>query len=212
MFDPWLRPAKDRLLTPLAEAVGGVDPGSITGAALAVGLGAAWAGYSSAFMIGLGLWVLCRILDGLDGLVARTQGTASELGGLLDLVADYIVYAAVPVALALRPAAPELLPAAALLLLSTFYVNAAAWMVSSALLERRGHARGPTAITIPEGLVSGGETVVFYGLFFLLPGWQVELFLLMALLTAITVVQRVVWAVRTFGAPKRSPIGIESDA
>lgn len=133
---------------------------------------------------------------------------------MLDLVSDYTVYAAIPVALALRPDAPDLLPLATLLLLSTFYVNSAAWMVPSAMLERRG--RGPnaseTAIAIPEGLISGSETVVFYGLFFLLPGWQTELFFLMASLTALTVVQRIFWAARVFRSPAPSEPAPPRDA
>jgi len=149
--------------------------------------------------------VLNRMLDALDGAVARLGGRVSDLGGFLDLLADFTVYAAIPVALALRPDAPAGLRSDALLLLAVFYVNTAAWMVPAALLEKRGRGaatRGePTSVTIPEGLVSGGETVLFYSLFFLFPAWQSGLFRAMAVLTAITVVQRLVWAVREFSPP-----------
>lgn len=205
MFDPQLRPLKDRLLDPLARRLPGVSPLALTVVGLAVGLGAALAGWHGRFGLGFGLWVFNRILDGLDGAVARMHAKSSDLGGYLDLLADFVVYAAVPVALALRPGAPpELLPVG-LVLVATFYVNTVSWMVPAALLEKRGQgvsARGgPTSVTIPEGLVSGGETVVFYGLFFLLPTHQVTLFGLMAGLTAVTVLQRLVWGFRVFDPP-----------
>lgn len=206
MFDPLLRPLKDRAFQPLARLMPGVSPTLLTVVGLVVGIGAALAGWYGRFALGFVLWALNRALDGLDGAVARVHGKSGDLGGYLDLLADFIVYAAVPVALALRPGAPPDLLGAALVLLAAFYVNTASWMVPAALLEKRrqgGSARRePTSVTIPEGLVSGGETVVFYGLFFLLPSHQVLLFELMAGLTVITVLQRLVWGVRVFnGSP-----------
>ena len=101
MFDPLLRPVKDRLLAPIAGLTRGVDPALITLSGLALGLGAAVAAWVGAFGWGLGLWVANRILDGLDGAVARLRGEPSDLGGFLDLLSDFLVYAAVPVALSL---------------------------------------------------------------------------------------------------------------
>ncbi len=203
MFDPLLRPLKDRALAPVARRLSGASPTAVTLVALFVGLGAALAAWAGAFITGLALWIANRVLDGLDGAVARTHGRTSDLGGYLDLVTDFVVYAAIPVAFALRPGADPRLPAAALLLLAVFYVNPAAWMVPAALLEKRGRAaevrNPPTSVIIPEAMISGGETVVFYTLFFLFPRHQVALFLLMAGLTGITVLQRVLWGIRKFG-------------
>lgn len=212
MFDPLLRPLKDRLLEPVAMRLLWVRPGLITLASTLAGLMAAWAAWQGRFGVGAALWILCRVLDGLDGLVARKAGATSDLGGLLDLVGDYVAYAAIPIAMALRPDAPASLVPAALLLLGTFYVNSAAWMIPAALLERRNQARGPTSITIPEGLISGGETVVFYTLFFLLPEMQTGLFLTMAALTALTIVQRVIWSIRTFRSSPRQAVEVAEDA
>ena len=208
MFDPVLRPIKDKILGPLARALPGVPPGAITALALLVGLGAAGAAWRGAFVVGLVLWLANRVLDGLDGAVARIHGKSSDLGGYFDLVADFVVYGAIPVALALRPGAPPELTQAAVLLLAVFYVNTAAWMVPSALLEKRGYRaetrENPTSVSIPEGAISGGETVLFFSLFFLLPSHQVTLFLLMTALTAITVLQRLVWGAREFG--RKAPL------
>lgn len=212
MFDPFLRPLKDRLLAPLATRFRGVAPGVLTAIGLAIGLGAAAAAWAGAFGVGLVLWLSNRVMDGLDGAVARLRGDASDLGGFLDLVADFAVYAAVPAAMALRPGADPELARAGLILVATFYVNAASWMVPSAILEKRGRgadARGEaTSVTMPEGLVAGGETVVFYSLFFLLPPHQVILFYLMAGLTGFTVFQRIRWGIREFGPGPESPDGL----
>lgn len=206
MFDPALRPLKDRILHPVARALGRVDPGVLTALGLVAGAAAAALAWKGSMQGALVLWLTNRVLDGLDGAVARLHGTGSDLGGLLDLVADFTVYAALPIALALRPGADPALPGAAALLLGAFYVNTAAWMVPSALLERRHRGvveRGEaTSVVIPEGLISGGETVVFYTLFFLLPDHQVVLFHLMAGLTAVTIVQRLLWAATEFRRPR----------
>jgi phosphatidylglycerophosphate synthase len=203
VFDPVLRPVKDRAFNPIARMMPAVDPVVITAAALLVGLGAAGAAWAGAFRLGLVLWLVNRILDALDGAVARLHGKATDLGGYLDLVGDFVIYGAIPASLALRPGAPDSLPGAAIFLLVAFYVNTAAWMVPSAILEKRGRGAGargePTSVTIPEALISGGETVVLFSLFFLLPPYQTPLFLVMAGLTGITAVQRVIWGIREFG-------------
>jgi len=200
MFDPYLRPLKDRVLAPFVRIVRGVHPTVLTGGSLVTGLGSAVAGYRGVWMAGFVLWVSCRVLDGLDGLLARATDRVTELGAVLDLVSDFIVYAAIPLALGLRPDAPAALLPWTAVLLATFYVNTVAWLAPSALLERRaaGAEGRSTSIVIPEGLVSGGETVVFFCLFFLLPAHQVALFATMAFLTGATVVQRVLWATRVF--------------
>ena len=85
-------------------------------------------------------------------------------------------------------------------MLASFYVNAASYLFLSAVLERRNHgaaARGElTTVTMPGGLVEGAETVVFYSLFFIFPAQLAPLFGLMAALVGVTIVQRVMWAVK----------------
>jgi phosphatidylglycerophosphate synthase len=202
VFDPVLRRLKDRILHPVARALPGVSPAALTLLGLVVGLGSAYAAWHGRFGLALALWLTNRLLDGLDGAVARVHDKSTDLGGYIDLVADFVVYGVLPAALALRPGAPPELAAAAVVLLVTFYVNTVSWTVASALLEKRAQgasANGAdTSVTIPEGLVSGGETILFYSLFFLLPAFQPQLFYLMAALTALTVIQRLAWARKVF--------------
>ncbi|MEP6991281.1 MAG: CDP-alcohol phosphatidyltransferase family protein, partial [bacterium] len=74
------------------------------------------------------------------------------------------------------------------------------WMYLAALLERRdlgARVHGElTSITMPEGVVGGTETVLFYTLFFLFPHHLVVLFGSMAALVLVSVVLRLVWAAR----------------
>jgi ABC-type sulfate/molybdate transport systems ATPase subunit/phosphatidylglycerophosphate synthase len=200
VFDVLLRVLKDRLLEPLARLLGArVAPNAVTGAGLPRRAGAGAAAWRRAYGLALALWALNRLLDGLDGTLARVHGRQTDFGGYLDILLDFAVYTAVPTGLALgRPAAPVL--AACAVLLGSFFVNAASWMYLSAVLERRGAGAAAsgerTTVTMPPGLVAGTETVVLYTLFLLLPGRLVELFALMGALVYVTVGQRLVWARR----------------
>lgn len=201
MLDAVVRPLKDAVLAPLAVAAARVPPLVITVAALACGLGAAAAAAAGAFRAGLLLWIANRVLDGLDGTVARRAGSQSDAGGYLDIVADFIVYAAVPLGIAtgLAAAGTEVWAVTAFLLAS-FYVNAATWLYLSALLEkRRAGARATheqTSVTMPDGLIAGTETALFFGLFLLLPARVQVLFPLMAGLVLVTAAQRMVTGLR----------------
>lgn len=195
MLDSRLRRVKDRLLAPVARPMAGVvHPAAITAASLAAGLGCAALIVRGETAAALGLWLVNRSLDGLDGLVARTGGRQSDLGGYLDLLADFVVYAAIPIALSVRWPAVAGFPLA--VLLAAFYVNAASWMYLSALLEKRATAHaGPTSVTMPTGLVEGSETILLFTGFILMPAWLPELFWTMSALLGIAIVQRLGWAV-----------------
>ncbi len=198
MFDEYLRALKDRLLSPLVRVLGGrVHPLAISLLAFGVGLLTAVAGGLRLYGLGLGLWGLNRVLDGLDGAVARATHQATDLGAYWDILLDVVVYAAVPIGLAIGSASPAAWVALGVLF-GTFYLNAASWMYLSALLERRGQGAVVraelTSVTMPRGLIGGTETVVLYVLFFLFPHRLPALYWGMAALVGVTVLQRLVWA------------------
>lgn len=196
MFDPELRGLKDRVLAPLVRALEAVSPTTLTVAALVVGLGCAVAAALGWPLVALGLWVVNRVLDGLDGLVARRFAKTSDLGGYLDLVFDFVVYAAVPLGLAWAAADPAVWAACAFLL-GAYYVNAVSWLALSALEEKRlgaGSSPRATSLTMPRGLMEGFETVVLYIAFFLWTDGLVWLFAAGAVLVLVSAAQRVVWA------------------
>ena len=199
MLDHTLRAYKDDLLRPLAGQMGRISPNTITVLALIAGLAAAGAAAMQWYWPALGLWLFNRVLDGLDGLVARAHGSQSDFGGYLDIVLDFIVYAAVPIGLYWgNPTGANGI--GVILLLGSFYVNAASWIYLSAILEKRAAgaiAQGElTSVTMPKGLVGGTETILFFILFLVWPGWLPWLFGAMAVLVATGILLRLHWAYR----------------
>ncbi|MBC7843362.1 MAG: CDP-alcohol phosphatidyltransferase family protein [Gemmatimonadaceae bacterium] len=197
MFDHLLRGVKDRLLAPLATIFRGVAPNVLTLTAFVFGIAAALAAWRGAWLAGLLLWGLNRITDGLDGTVARVAERQTDFGGYLDILLDFIVYAAIPVGFAIQSADRGVLVWTAVLE-ATFFVNACSWMYLSAVLEKRASGARVTGelttVTMPPALVAGFETVVFFGLFFVFPAHLVTLFGAMSVLVGINVIQRLIWA------------------
>lgn len=198
MRDAVLRKQKDRLLAPLAgDWAATIHPNAISVLALGIGLLAAWATWQQWYGWALMLWIGNRVLDGLDGVVARVHHKQSDFGGYLDLILDFIVYLAVPIAFV--AAVPSTLNLwAAIALIASFVLNLLSWSTLSAILEKRHAAADDrlTTISMPAGLIEGAETIAFYTLFFLLPTYAGWLFLVMAALVIVTAAQRVLWAWR----------------
>ncbi|MGI8911010.1 MAG: CDP-alcohol phosphatidyltransferase family protein, partial [Rubrobacteraceae bacterium] len=188
------------LFAPIAPGIGRlVHPNLISVLALLAGLAAALLAARGRPVPAVAAWAASRILDGLDGSVARAVGTQSDLGGYLDTLMDFVVYAAVPIGVVLgHPSATAW--HSGLFLLASFYVNAASWMYLAAILERRNLGAGTTGerttVTMPPGIVAGTETVVIYSLILLVPAWAPTLFWLMGSLVCLNVVLRLAWAWR----------------
>jgi len=66
----------------------GVTPNQLTAASLGCSVAGAAAFAVGRPAVGGGLVILCAILDALDGMVARTRGTASDAGELIDAAID----------------------------------------------------------------------------------------------------------------------------
>ena len=198
MLDLRLRPLKERLLEPAADRLAGhLGAKTLTGLSLTVTLGAALLAATRRPWLALGAWLLGRLLDGLDGPVARWRDTASDLGGYLDLLADTIGYAAVPIGVAYGVDERGTWIALAFLLAS-FYVNAISWTYLSTVLEKRGAGAAVTgeltSVTMPPALVEGTETILLFSLFLAIPQLSTWLFAAMAIAVAVNVVQRLTWA------------------
>ncbi len=199
MLDTTMREVKEAAFRPLVWRLRRLPPLLFTLVGLLFGLGTAVALGFQQYALAFAGWFLNRAFDALDGGVARLTQRQSDLGGYLDILLDYVVYAAVPMGVVLgRPSPFGYIMLA--LLLGSFYVNAASWMYLAALLEKRAQgsqASGEeTSITMPAGLIGGTETIIFYGLFILLAPWYPWLFALMAALVVATVIQRLFWAAK----------------
>lgn len=198
MLDTALRPLKDQALSRPAGALPkALTANLITAGSLAITLGAALVIWNGDYALGLTLWFAGRLLDGLDGVVARLRGTANDFGGYVDMVADTIGYAAIPLAVALQIDTRAGWISVAFLL-AAFYVNTISWTFLAAILERRGRGAAatgePTTLTMPTVLVEGAETIAFFVAFLLLPASAPVIFGVMALAVSINVVQRIIVA------------------
>jgi phosphatidylglycerophosphate synthase len=200
VLDRHLRPLID---PPLARAGrrlarAGVHPDWVTLAGLGLGLAAAVAIAAEFFLVGLGLVLLSRLADGLDGAVARISGI-SDFGGYLDIVSDFVFYAAIPLAFVwLDPAANGLVGA---FLLASFYVNGATFLGFAVLAEKRRMRTGVQGIKslyYSAGLLEGSETIAFFVLICLVPTAFVPLAAIFAALCVYTAAARVLLAMRLF--------------
>jgi len=200
MIDRTLRTSKDRVIGPAARVVAGrIGPVWLTALSLAGGVGGGIAAGFGLRWQAVALWLLGRVFDGLDGAVAREADRQTDLGGYLDMMADTIGYAAVPIGIATAQASIGTWTWCAVLL-ATFYVNTMSWTYLSAIAEKRGSGAGETGerttIHMPAGLVEGAETIVLFVVMLSFPDRAIWWFSAMAGLVGITVIQRVVWAVR----------------
>ncbi|MFN2323539.1 MAG: CDP-alcohol phosphatidyltransferase family protein [Trueperaceae bacterium] len=211
MVDRALRPLKTRLLAPLARPLERTSPAAITAVGLVVGLAAAAAAAAGRFDVALAAWLVNRLLDGLDGDVARLAGRANSRGAYLDLMADLLVYAALPLGLAAGAVAagladPAAAWSAAALAGAAFYVNLGSLAyLSSALANRPEGARArkaPSApgIHVPAGLIEGAETVVLIAIALALPALAPWTLGAIAALVLATAAQRVAWGARRLAA------------
>ena len=136
MLDLRLRTTKERLTRRPAKIIGRhISANQLTALGLAITLGAAVAAAADQMLLGLGLWLISRIADGLDGPVARVRQEVSEFGGYTDLVADTVGYTAVPLGVAYGVGTSAAWTAVAFLL-GAFYLNSVSWLYLSAVLEK----------------------------------------------------------------------------
>ena len=196
MMDRSLRQIKDKTLEPIVKQLSGrIHPIAITLLGTVFAVLAAFAAFNGAYALGLVFWFINRILDGLDGAYARIWGKKSDLGGYIDTLSDFLAYTIIPLGFVLHsPSIPLLVIVA--LLFGTFYVNAAAFMYLAAILERNTSNAELTSLTMPRGIVEGGEAIIFFSAFFLFPEQISLLFSLLAILVVATTLQHIHWAIR----------------
>jgi phosphatidylglycerophosphate synthase len=188
-------PPLDRMGFTLARI--GVPADAVTFAGLAAGLATAAAVAFDADLWALAFLAASRLLDGLDGAVARAS-RRTDRGGFIDIVFDFVFYGAVPLAFALRDPGPDAIPAAVLLF--SFYVNGASFLAFAAVAAKRGlesRIHGIKSIYFSVGLAEGTETILVFAVMILRPDWFPILAYAFAGLTLMSAISRVAlaWAV-----------------
>jgi phosphatidylglycerophosphate synthase len=198
MFDSTMRriidPPLDRIGRRFAAA--GVSANAITLAGFAIGLLAVPALAAEWYGVALALILLNRLADGIDGAVAR-RSKLTDLGGYLDIVCDFIFYAAIPFGFALGR--PENAIAAAFLLLSFVGTGTSflAYAIMAAKRQLTTDRRGSKSLYYLGGLTEGTETIVFFAAVCLWPDGFVPLAYVFGALCWLTTASRALSAWRT---------------
>ena len=142
--------------------------------------------------------LLSRLCDGLDGALARARG-ATDLGAFLDIVLDFIFYALIPLSFAVLDPSTNALAAA--MLLASFIGTGISFLAFALIAERRGltsTAYPQKGIYYLGGICEGFETIAFFVLLCLLPGYFALLAYGFAAICALSAGLRIFYACRVF--------------
>jgi phosphatidylglycerophosphate synthase len=199
LLDARLRPLIDPPLNALGRTLAslGFTANALTFAGLAFGLAGAAAITFDHLGWGLALILANRLLDGLDGAVARVRGP-SDLGGYFDIVADFAFYVSVPLGFGLLAPANTL---PALVLVASFVLTGVSFLAFAVIAAKRGQtteAHGRKSFFYSTGLAEGTETILVFLAMCLVPAWFGVLAYAYAGLCALTVIQRSAMAARAF--------------
>ncbi|GGQ10340.1 membrane protein [Shewanella litoralis] len=145
-----------------------------------------------AWYVALLFIVLNRIIDGLDGALARHQKHTTPSGGYLDICLDFLFYAAIPLGFAL--ANPNENALAAAVLLTVFIGTGSSFLAFAIPAEKLNLPRPQFAhksFYFLNGLTEGTETIAFFVAFCLWPTYFPELAYTFAFLGTITIFTRI---------------------
>lgn len=199
MFDAQLRPLIDRLLNPIGRGLValGMTANQVTMIGAAFGLIAAGCVAAGLFYPALWFVIANRVIDGLDGAVARAS-RSSDFGGYLDIVSDFIFYSAIPLAFAV--ARPETALAAAFLIFS--FIGTATSFLGFAILAEKHQVttqiRGKKAFYYLGGLTEGTETILLFLAMLVWPDYFSLMAIIFGILCWVTTGTRIYAAYRQF--------------
>ncbi len=167
--------AARRLIDPALESLAGAAAGMgltanrVTVLGFGLGLAAIAAIATQLYLLGLLLLLLNRLADGIDGCLARRTGP-TDLGGYLDIVLDFIVYAGLAFACAV--AQPENAIAAAFLIFS-FMGTGSSFLAFAIFAAKRklDEHQGLKGFYYLGGITEGTETILLFVFVCLLPDY-----------------------------------------
>ncbi len=206
MLDATARRVLERPLSELARLVDRpcVRPNRLTLLGLVTGLASAATAAGQLWWWALGLWWFSRAMDGLDGPLARRRRAAahgntetshgSEAGGFLDITADFVVYGATVVGVAIGATSQydaDWLPF--LLVLLAYYLNGTAFLAFSSVAERTGRQREDgRSLSFHGGLAEGTETIVVHSVWLVVPAHAGMVASVWAAVVGVSAAQRIV--------------------
>ena len=178
----------------------GITPDGLTLTGLGLGLVSALAAGLQLWAVALVLWLVSRVVDGVDGALARRrradgrQSSDSQAGGFLDITADFVVYGATVVGVAFGATAAFGAPWwPFLLVLLVYYVNGTAFLAFSSIAERTGRRiEDGLSLSFLGGLAEGTETILVHTLWLILPFWAWQIALVWVVVVGVSAIQRMV--------------------
>lgn len=147
----------------------GVAANFVTLAGFGIGLAAVPLIAVECYVWALALILVNRFLDGVDGAMARMVGP-TDRGAFLDIVCDFLFYAALPLGFALAQPGVNALPAA--VLLASFIGTASTFLAFASIAAKRSETnpRYPNkGIYYLGGLAEGTETILAFSAMCLWP-------------------------------------------
>ncbi|MEJ6593996.1 CDP-alcohol phosphatidyltransferase family protein [Parasphingorhabdus sp.] len=195
MLDSWIRPLIDPPLNAIGKGLvrAGVAANQVTIAGAVIGIAAGFAIGYRYYLLGLALALLSRVLDGLDGAVARAT-KQSDFGGYLDIISDFAFYVAVPAGFGF--AASANLPFA-MILIASFTLTGISFLAYAVMAAKQGReteAHGKKSFFYNTGLAEGSETIIAFVLMCVLPNHFAIIAVIYSGMCLITVIQRTIAA------------------
>jgi phosphatidylglycerophosphate synthase len=168
-----------------------IQANSLTWTGFGIGVLAALAIALQHYLPGLCLILLSRLLDGLDGAVARLT-TPTDSGSFLDITLDFLFYALIPLAFAVANPAANALAAATLL--AGFMGTASSFLAFAVLAAKRGMPPN-TALRkgfyFLGGLTEASETLMAFAAMCLWPEHFAAIAYGFAALCGLTILSRI---------------------
>jgi phosphatidylglycerophosphate synthase len=200
MIDNYLR---RRLEGPLDRCAGLLDvaaisPDRVTAAGLVLGLSSALSAGLQLWWLALVLWLASRLADGLDGPLARRRARAggpnSGAGGFFDITADFTVYGATVVGVAVGVTSGYDAPWwPFLLVLLAYYINGTAFLAFSSIAERTDRKIDDgRSLSFLGGVAEGAETIAVHSIWLILPGHAWQIAVVWAGVVAVSAGQRII--------------------
>lgn len=134
--------------------------------------------------------IVNRILDGLDGELARYAKQSSSAGGFLDITLDFLFYAAIPFGFIL--ANPEQNAVAGALLLASFIGTGSSFLAFAIAAEKYSIEKPQfkyKSFYYLNGLTEGTETIILFIAFCIFPqyfAWLASFFAMACIITIFT--------------------------
>lgn len=146
-------------------------------------------------------WAANRFLDCVDGSLARHRKAASDLGGFLDLLSDFIVYSILPITVACGQddGLHHVDWVTIALLEATFHVNNFILFYSAAVAAQKDD-RELTSVTMRPALIEGFESGLLFTMMLIWPQHINVWARIMGVGVVIGILQRSLAVVRVLGS------------